>query len=355
MVRPDDWAAYWPTGTSEGPYDDYAYAAVGSEEPFYFDASTQPNSTNYDSGAFKTVYMAWPFEWIDTVDERASILGQALDWFCPTELAIMKLIPPTQAGSAPPGDVITYTLTISNNLGFDETFDIAYDSIWDIAGPATVGPVADGTSLDFIVNVTVPSEAICLDADTATILASAQSDPLISDSASLNSSVSPGDLTGVVLDANTSLGIPNASVSLELGNLYYDTHTDADGNFILPGIKACTYTGSATAFGYYNNFDWQVTIPPASSIPVTLTLDASMPSLTPDTVSIETYTDTVTSTVLVLENMGTGAINFHITELISAPSSPSPQVRNCCPPGLTRKSMIKLLPRPKGRRASSST
>ena len=307
MVRPDDWAAYWPTDTAEGPYDDYIDAAAGFAEPFYFNASGQPNSTNYDSGTFKTVYMAWPFEWIDTVAERAEVLGNTLGWFCGAGAGAMELIPPAQSGSAPVGEVITYTLTILNDLGFEETFDIAYDFVWAISGPATVGPVANGASLDFLVEVTTPAEGNCFDADTASILASAQSDPVISDTAFLNSEIGwagLGDLTGVVLDANTMEGIPDAAVDIYLDDLYYDTHTDADGNFIFTGVEACTFTGDAFAFGYFENMDWLVTIPPASSLPVTITLDASIPSLMPDTISIETVTDTIVTTELVLENSG---------------------------------------------------
>jgi hypothetical protein len=352
MVRPDDFYTYWPTETYEGPYDDYIYAAAGFEEPFYFNTSGQPNSTNYDSGTFKTIYMAWPFEWIDTVDERADILDKALSWFCaPGGAGTMELIPPAQSGSAALGEVIPYTLTILNDLGYEDTFDIAYDSVWDIDGPATVGPVANGASADFVVEVTVPLDGNCFDADTASILASAQSDPLISDTAVLNSEVSPaglGDLTGVVLDANTSAGIEGALVDAYLGDLYYFTHTDADGNFVFPGIEACTFTGSTSAFGYYSQFDWEVMVVPASSTAITLTLDAAMPLLTPDTVSIEIYTDTITTTALVLENMGTGDLNFHITELISGTIFPIPDELAQLPAGVDQQVYDQIAASPEG-------
>ncbi len=172
MVRPDDWAAYWPTGSYEGPYDDYAIAGPGADEPFRFNASGQNNSTSYDSGAFKTSFLAWPLEWIDTVEERAEILGAALDWMCvPSGIPIITLVPPYQESFADPGDEVAYTLTLNNMLGYEETFTVTYDSVWPIVGPATVGPIPDGGAADFVVTVTVPIDANCLDEDMATLTA----------------------------------------------------------------------------------------------------------------------------------------------------------------------------------------
>ena len=58
------------------------------------------------------------------------------------------------------GELVTYTLSIYNNTGSKATFDLAYDSEWEIDGPASV-VVADGTTEDFDVTVTVPASALC--------------------------------------------------------------------------------------------------------------------------------------------------------------------------------------------------
>ncbi len=171
MVRPDDWAAYWPTGSYEGPYDDYADAVAGADEPFRFNASGQNNSTSYDAGTFKTAFLAWPFEWIDTVEERAEILGQALNWMCAAGAAQLVLLPPWQQGFADPGTTASYTLTLGNYTGQEETFDITYDSLWAVVGPDTVGPVPNGSTVDFVVQVNVPEDADCLDEDLLTVTA----------------------------------------------------------------------------------------------------------------------------------------------------------------------------------------
>lgn len=83
LVRPDDWAAYWPTGGYEGPYDDVLSARPGAFEPLIYSSTDQANSTRYDGGSFKTAYLAFPLEWVNTVQERAQVLGAALRWMCP--------------------------------------------------------------------------------------------------------------------------------------------------------------------------------------------------------------------------------------------------------------------------------
>jgi len=81
LVRPDDFGEYWPPGNFEGPYDDEVYARPGAGTPFrYATTPFPPNSTNLEGPAFKTVFLGWPFEWVDTVNQRAQVLGSILRW-----------------------------------------------------------------------------------------------------------------------------------------------------------------------------------------------------------------------------------------------------------------------------------
>jgi hypothetical protein len=83
LVRPDAYGVYWPEGALyEGPYDDEVYSLTPGSEPFRYDVpgNANPNSTSYDGGTFKTVYLAWPFEWIGPLKDRARILSAMLDW-----------------------------------------------------------------------------------------------------------------------------------------------------------------------------------------------------------------------------------------------------------------------------------
>lgn len=81
LARPDDYGEYWPSPPFQGPYDDEIYARPGAGTPFlYNSAPFPPNSTNFEAGAYKTVFLGWPFEWVDTVNQRAQVMGSILSW-----------------------------------------------------------------------------------------------------------------------------------------------------------------------------------------------------------------------------------------------------------------------------------
>jgi hypothetical protein len=82
MTRPDDFGVYWPTAPYEGPYDDELLVLPTAQAPFSYASpwNTGYSATNLEGATFKTLYLAWPLEWIDTVGERAQILGMALWW-----------------------------------------------------------------------------------------------------------------------------------------------------------------------------------------------------------------------------------------------------------------------------------
>ncbi len=144
MGRPDAWAAYWPVGGFEGPYDDEVAVKPGGFEPMLYVDSMSPNSTRFQGAGFRTVYLGWPFEWLPDLADRTEVMSTTLNWLCFGDQGALELIPPAQAGDGVPGAEVPYTLEILNDLGSDETFDISYASNWAITGPATVGPVPNG-------------------------------------------------------------------------------------------------------------------------------------------------------------------------------------------------------------------
>jgi uncharacterized repeat protein (TIGR01451 family) len=337
MVRPDDYEIYWPTEGYEGPYDDYAYASPGAEEPFHFNASGEPNSTNYDSGVFRSIYLGWPFEWIDTVEERTEIMGAALEWLCTTGAANMDLIPPLQVGDGLPGSTVVYELTIVNNLGFAETFDIAYDGEWPLTGPDEVGPVPDGGAQAFTVEMMVPEDANCNDTGSGTVTASAQSDPEISDTSYLTTIVVPdgeGSMAGNVTDANTGLSIPDAHVKLVLGDDEYGAWTDEAGDYTLTAVPSCKYTGQVNAMGYHSQRDIPVIISNGMTTPLDASLAAGLPELSDDTVSIRVPVDGTGEFALTIFNSGTGDLNFHISDLPEDGIYPAGDYRAGLPSGI---------------------
>jgi len=126
LVRPDDYGEYWPTSDFEGPYDDEVYARPEAETPFRYDtAPFPPNSTNFEGQAFRTVYLGWPFEWLDTVDQRAQVLDAILSWMWSVPEAPVLLPIENADGNEDywvdweevPGDV-AYRLEEDDNDGF---------------------------------------------------------------------------------------------------------------------------------------------------------------------------------------------------------------------------------------------
>ncbi|MEW5765981.1 MAG: Kelch repeat-containing protein, partial [Acidobacteriota bacterium] len=85
------------------------------------------------------------------------------------------------------GSPVVYNLTLANYTGADATFDLSYTgNTWPVAGPATVGPVADGASADFSVTHNVPASALPGQIDPVTVTATDQANPATFDSLALS-------------------------------------------------------------------------------------------------------------------------------------------------------------------------
>jgi subtilisin family serine protease len=325
----------WPDPT-EPMYTDYVYPGASAGAPFSYQATGEDNSTDLDGGTWMTAFLGWPLEGLDDLNDRVEVLGNALDWFCAPPLGTMNLIPPSQVGSGIPGATVPYTLTVVNDLGSDETFTITYDSVWTINGPDTVGPISTGATEDFAVTVDVPLDVNCYDSDIADIMAIAQSSPVISDTATIETSADPAgvsDFMGVVYDANTGLGIPEAYVSLDLADEFYDMHTASDGSYLFVDVPSCEYEGLYAAVGYDNLYSAVVL---SAGVPYTMdvNLDASWPALSDASVSVAVPPDSLGFFDLGLTNDGTGELDFHISEVPNDAIYPLPSAINAMPSGV---------------------
>jgi hypothetical protein len=234
---------------------------------------------------------------------------------CPAGPAVY-LSPASQQGSGGPGTVVTYDLTLTNDIGQEDTFDIVYTSIWTTTGPLTVGPVPDGGEQAFQVQVTIPAGAQCVDSDLATLTAW-DSTSTYSDTAELLTTV-VGELAGAVYDANTGLPIENARVSVTGvtdPSFYVEQLTNAAGQYSFLPVPAGDYLITASADGYYAVLELPLTIATCTTVVQDFSLDASDPDLQPKTVSVDVTVDHTSTYNMALENNGSGDLNFHITEL----------------------------------------
>jgi len=242
---------------------------------------------------------------------------------CPAGPAVY-LSPASQTGSGGPGTTVTYDLTLTNQTGQEDTFDITYDFVWPTTGPATVGPVANEASQTFQVEVAIPPGAQCVDSDLATVTAT-DSTGVYSDTAELLTTV-VGEMAGVVTDANTGLPIENARVWL-VGvtdpAFYVEALTNAAGEYSFLPVPAGDYLITGAAYGYYTVLDLPLTIATCATVVQDFSLDASDPDLQPKTVSVNVAVDHTSTYNMALDNNGTGDLHFHITEM-EAPVNLSP-------------------------------
>ena len=82
MARPDQWAPYWPIGGFEGPFDDEVVAAPLGLEPLLYTVSGAGAAARFEGTSFRTTYLAFPFEWLPDLQDRARLLDATLvDWF----------------------------------------------------------------------------------------------------------------------------------------------------------------------------------------------------------------------------------------------------------------------------------
>jgi len=88
-----------------------------------------------------------------------------------------------------PGEVVTYTLTLSNTGTENDTYDIAITSVWASSLSDTSVSLNSGSSESVSVEITIPGGATDGDSDTATITATSQTDSLITATALLTTAV----------------------------------------------------------------------------------------------------------------------------------------------------------------------
>ncbi len=144
---------------------------VGGNEPFFYEIWTMQSSDSCDAYYCMEVTTGGPenIPWyipsdgygggvVDTCDNSGYYsCDEAIQppISVPTCGAAIYLTPETQSGSGCEDETVDYTLDLFNDSGSDGTFDLSYNSVFPISGPASIF-VANGASASFTVSVTVP-------------------------------------------------------------------------------------------------------------------------------------------------------------------------------------------------------
>lgn len=118
-----------------------------------------------------------------TTPQPSEAGGTDLDATAAVSYSVALLDDTTRVGL--PGQLVTYTLVLSNSGMLNDVYDITAASSWPITIPVDIFAVNSGATADVVVNVMVPSGAVDGDSDTAVITATSQADALVSASTNL--------------------------------------------------------------------------------------------------------------------------------------------------------------------------
>ena len=134
--------------------------------------STRPDPTHIytDVGAYTVTLTARNVCISDTFRRSLTVEGYALD-----------LRPPAAEGWGDPGQIVTYTLDVTNTGALTSAFGLSVgDHAWSTElSTDTIGPLPPGASAPFQVYITVEPEAHSDDSDEVVVTATTTSDPRI--------------------------------------------------------------------------------------------------------------------------------------------------------------------------------
>jgi uncharacterized membrane protein len=192
----------------------------------------------------------------------------------------LSLTPPTADDSGDPGTVVAYTLTVTNLGNATDTFTLSFaGNTWVVELPVTSIELAASASADFLVNVTVPVDALDGAMDMVTVTATSTADPLLSEDAVLTTHANAVYAIDLTPATAAGEGLPGAVVTYTLALTNNGNTTDT---------ITLAYTGNL----------WAVNLPQSSfdlaaGASVNVTVEVTIPA---DAVAGEFDAVTITAT-----------------------------------------------------------
>ena len=184
----------------------------------------------------------------------------------------LTLTPTSAMKQAYPGEMVTYTLRLTNTGNVSDTFDLAtIGNTWTTLVASVLGPLKPGMGADLSVNVSVPAAAMAGAADTAQVTLTSRGDPSKSSNSALTTTANA--IYGLALQPSAMMrsGDPGTQVTYTLrvtntGNIADTLDVAATGN-AWTTIVASTLGPLAG----YTGADLQVVV----SVPATVTTGAT--------------------------------------------------------------------------------
>ena len=178
------------------------------------------------------------------------------------------LIPAEQSQSGDPGQIVAYTLLVTNTGNIVDTYNVTISTTWETTAPLTIGPLAPDESVILTVTVEVPGEALAGESDVATLVLTSQYAPDQFAIASLTTTAKPVNNPYLAVEIPGLKGLPGHTVTytVQLNNL---------------GNLTDTFTLS------YTLAEWQVSLPVTTTTLVafestSMVVQVFIPPMAPD-------------------------------------------------------------------------
>ena len=165
----------WPTdgSTPIGP------VAAHSSQPFTITVAIPLNA---DAGATDVAQLSVRAQANATLSATVSLTTSATA----IDLPRLTLDPQTADQAGDPGASVTFTLNVSNTANVTHTFDVAIEhNTWPASVSTPIGPVAAHSALPFTITVTVPTNTLAYQTDSAQIVVNVPSGLILSGTANL--------------------------------------------------------------------------------------------------------------------------------------------------------------------------